>query len=62
MDKPKTTTGAQGEQAAPEPKVKKRYEPPAILYHAPLEATAGACGISPPAKADSGSGCVMINS
>ena len=56
MDKPKTTTGAQGEQAAPEPKVKKRYEPPAILYHEPLEATAGVCTFSPPPRQTAGAG------
>jgi len=32
--------------------VKRPYEKPAILYHEPLEATAGDCDVRPPGKAD----------
>ncbi|MBI5033069.1 MAG: hypothetical protein HZB51_21315 [Chloroflexi bacterium] len=33
---------------------KKEYEPPAVIYRASLEATAGACSTSPPGKATAG--------
>ena len=33
---------------------KKPYEQPAIIYQAPLEATAGACSTNPPGKATAG--------
>jgi hypothetical protein len=39
---------------------KKPYEPPAIIYQAPLEATAGACSTNPPGKA--GIGCSVTSS
>ena len=61
MDKPKTTTEAQVEPAAPQPQAKKRYEPPAIIYHAPLEATAGACD-DYPGKAMGEPLCSTVNS
>jgi|YNPBryBLVA2012_1023415.scaffolds.fasta_scaffold31427_2 hypothetical protein len=46
MDKPITTT-APVAQTAPSPQAKKRYEPPAIICRAPLEATAGTCSVFP---------------
>ncbi|MBI5034133.1 MAG: hypothetical protein HZB51_26735 [Chloroflexi bacterium] len=41
------------EKLTPEQK-KKTYEQPAIIYRAPLEATAGACSTNPPGKATAG--------
>lgn len=58
MDKPTTTTEGQVEQAAPEPKIEKPYEPPAIIYRAPLEAMAGVCGGTASGKAV----CTCVNS
>jgi len=43
MDNPKMTTTAQTEQPAPESPTQKPYAPPALVYRAPLEATAGVC-------------------
>ncbi|MCI0477226.1 MAG: hypothetical protein L0Y55_13340 [Anaerolineales bacterium] len=47
MDIPKMTTEAQADQTAPKSPTKKSYEAPAIIYRAPLEATAGLCSTFP---------------
>ncbi|MBM3131274.1 MAG: hypothetical protein FJ009_21955 [Chloroflexi bacterium] len=47
MDTPKTITAARVEQPTPAAPTKKPYAPPAIIYRAPLEATAGICTDSP---------------
>ncbi|MBM3131276.1 MAG: hypothetical protein FJ009_21965 [Chloroflexi bacterium] len=47
MDTPKTIIETRVEQPAPESQTKKRYESPAIIDRAPLEATAGACSTFP---------------
>ncbi len=60
MDVLKTATEAQAEQTAPEPEIKKQYELPAIIYRAPLEATAGVC-TDFPGKAQ-GTTCTIVNS
>ncbi len=52
MNEIKTETQVQIEE-------KKPYEQPAIIYRAPLEATAGSCGTSP-GKATVG--CTVTNS
>ena len=43
-----------------QPTLKKPYEKPAMIYRAPLEATAGVCSISP-GKADLGQ-CAILSS
>jgi hypothetical protein len=55
-----TTTDVREEQPASAAPTKKPYAPPAIIYRAPLEATAGACG-DPPAKAVPGT-CTTLYS
>jgi hypothetical protein len=37
-----------------EPRPKRRYEAPSILYREPLEAMAAVCAPSPPAKSNPG--------
>ena len=43
MDPLTTTTEVREEQPAPAAPTKKPYTPPAMVYRAPLEATAGVC-------------------
>jgi hypothetical protein len=47
METPKTTDAVRVEPPAPEAPTKKSYDPPAIVFRAPLEATAGACSTFP---------------
>ena len=46
---------ARNESAVPAPS-KKAYEPPAVIYRAPLEAMAAVCTPAPPGKAFPGVG------
>jgi hypothetical protein len=52
MNKPTTMTEAQVEPTAPESQTKKSYAPPAIIYRAPLEVTAGTCEVASGGKGD----------
>ena len=51
MEQAKTTTPEAG---APQDGGRKPYEPPKILSREPLEAAAGVCAPSPPAKSNPG--------
>lgn len=55
MNDPKVT-----QVPLPDETPKQPYEKPAVIYRAPLEATAGVC--APPGKADLGSGCNPLQS
>lgn len=56
MNEPKVTNQVPSQDEAP----KQPYEKPAVIYRAPLEATAGQCTPQPPGK--TGLGCTTIMS
>lgn len=58
MNEPKVTPQA----SSPDETLRQPYEKPAVIYRAPLEATAGQCTPQPPGKTGPGTGCTTLQS